>query len=204
MKKRALDLCLAVPALAFAMPVMGIIGLGVAATIGSPVIFRQERRGKDGAPFTIYKFRTMTDAHGPDGMLLPDPERHTRFGRLLRESGLDEMPQIWNIIKGDMSIVGPRPRNISPLVRDSIPEGKESILSVSPGLTSPAQLAMACRGEQLPLKEKLRLDFDYAARPSSLRYDLGIIFQTAKTVISKGTGSDNGRSTAIAPETPQL
>ncbi len=203
MKKRALDLALAVPAFVVALPVMGVIGLGVAVNIGRPVIFTQVRRGKDDKPFIICKLRTMKDATDEAGNLLPDPQRHTPFGLFLRRSGLDELPQLWNIIKGDMSIVGPRPRNISPLVRDSIPEGKESILSVRPGLTSPAQLVMARRGEQLPLREKLKLDFDYALRPPSLRYDLGIIFETAKAVLFKGTGSDNGRNETIAPQNPQ-
>lgn len=204
MKKRTLDLCLAVPAFVVALPVMGVIGLGVAVKLGRPVIFTQVRRGKDDKPFTICKIRTMTNAPGEGGNLLPDPQRHTPLGLFLRKTGLDELPQLWNIIKGDMSVVGPRPRTYgSRLLRDTIPDDKKDILSVRPGLTGPAQLATAEKGEQLPLDEKLRQDFSYATQPTSLRRDLGIIFQTALTVLFKGTGSDNGRNETIAPQNPQ-
>src|SRR5262249_1376368 len=107
--KRALDLAVSVAVLAAASPILAAVAVAVRVKLGSPVIFRQVRAGKGGEPFAIYKFRSMTDARGPDGELLPDTERLTPFGHFLRKTSLDELPELWNIVKGDMSLVGPRP-----------------------------------------------------------------------------------------------
>jgi len=107
--KRIFDLALTLPGLVVLLPFLAFIALMVRAKLGSPVLFRQVRPGLGGRPFTIYKFRTMTDARGADGELLPDGERLTRFGRFLRAASLDELPELFNVLKGDMSLVGPRP-----------------------------------------------------------------------------------------------
>src|SRR5687767_12533462 len=107
--KRLLDLLLTIPALIVLMPVLGALALLVRLTLGSPVLFRQQRPGLHGRPFTIYKFRTMTGDRGVHGNLLPDAERLTPFGKFLRSTSLDELPELLNVLKGDMSLVGPRP-----------------------------------------------------------------------------------------------
>ena len=107
--KRLLDILLSAGALLFLWPVLLVTAILVRLTLGSPVIFRQARPGKDEKIFRLYKFRTMTDEKDANGNLLPDDIRLTKFGRLLRSTSLDELPELWNILKGDMSIVGPRP-----------------------------------------------------------------------------------------------
>ena len=107
--KRALDVALSGCALAVLSPVMGVTALLVRQKLGSPVIFHQDRPGKDEQIFRLYKFRTMTDARGADGELLPDAQRLTPFGRRLRSTSLDELPELWNILRGDMSIVATAP-----------------------------------------------------------------------------------------------
>ncbi|HYJ78290.1 MAG TPA: sugar transferase, partial [Longimicrobiaceae bacterium] len=107
--KRVLDLALAVPALVLLAPVVALTGVLVRARLGSPALFRQRRPGLDAAPFTLLKFRTMTDAVDDDGRPLADAERMTPLGRLLRSTSLDELPTLWNVVRGDMSLVGPRP-----------------------------------------------------------------------------------------------
>ena len=115
--KRLLDLVFAVPALAVAMPVIALVSLGVAAALGRPVIFAQERPGLGGRTFRFHKFRTMTFERDSAGELKPDAERLTAFGRVLRTLSLDELPQLWNVVRGDMSLVGPRPLLIEYLDR---------------------------------------------------------------------------------------
>ena len=109
LRKRLLDLALALPALVLLAPVIAVTALVVARRLGSPVLFRQQRPGFRGRPFTVFKFRTMTDARDAGGNLLPDIERLTPTGRFLRRTSLDELPQLWNVIRGDLSLVGPRP-----------------------------------------------------------------------------------------------
>src|SRR6056297_2612898 len=106
--KRAIDAVVAGVALLVVSPVLAVLAVLVRCKLGTPVLFRQERAGRDGRPFEIVKFRSMTDATGPDGTLLPDAERLPRFGWLLRASSLDELPQFWSVLRGDMSFVGPR------------------------------------------------------------------------------------------------
>lgn len=136
--KRALDVALSGCALVALSPVMGVTALLVRQKLGSPVIFCQERPGKDEQIFKLYKFRTMTDARGADGNLLPDAQRLTPFGRRLRSTSLDELPELWNILRGDMSIVGPRPLLVKYLPYYSQTERRRH--AVRPGLTGLAQV----------------------------------------------------------------
>lgn len=107
--KRLIDLVLSSVGLVLVLPLLLLAGLAVWVTMGRPVVFRQERAGLHGRPFTLYKLRTMRDATGPDGQPLPDAVRLTRVGRALRKLSIDELPQLWNVLRGDMSLVGPRP-----------------------------------------------------------------------------------------------
>ncbi len=107
--KRCLDFIAALVALVVLSPLMAAVALALAVTMGRPVLFRQRRPGLHGRIFTVDKFRTMNGARGPDGELLPDAQRLTRVGRLIRAASLDELPQFWNVLRGDMSLVGPRP-----------------------------------------------------------------------------------------------
>lgn len=136
--KRALDVTLSGCALAVLSPVMGVTALLVRQKLGSPVIFHQDRPGKDEKIFRLYKFRTMTDARGADGELLPDAQRLTPFGRRLRSTSLDELPELWNILRGDMSIVGPRPLLVKYLPYYTQTERRRH--AVRPGLTGLAQV----------------------------------------------------------------
>lgn len=136
--KRAFDLAVAVPALVVAAPVIAVTAVLVRARLGSPVLFRQTRAGCDGTPFEVVKFRTMTAARGPDGEPLPDGERLPRFGRLLRAGSLDELPQLWSVVRGDMSLIGPRPLPLAYVERYS-PEQRRR-LAATPGITGWAQV----------------------------------------------------------------
>src|SRR5688572_12428125 len=107
--KRILDVSLSATGLLLTLPLLLVVALLVRAILGSPVLFAQERPGLDGRPFVLYKFRTMTDARAADGQILADQARLTAFGAWLRKFSLDELPQLWNVLKGDMSLVGPRP-----------------------------------------------------------------------------------------------
>lgn len=136
--KRFLDLVLSIMAFIILMPLMLIIYILVRVKLGKPAIFKQERPGKDEKIFTLYKFRTMTDEKDENGNLLPDEQRLTKFGKILRSTSLDELPELINIIKGDMSIVGPRPLLIKYLPFYTKEERKRH--NVRPGLTGLAQI----------------------------------------------------------------
>lgn len=135
--KRILDLILSLMALIVLMPLMIIIGILVAINLGNPIIFKQKRPGKDEKIFTLYKFRTMTDEKDEKGKLLPDSQRLTKFGKFLRSTSLDELPELINILKGDMSIVGPRPLLVEYLKLYN--EEQKHRHDVRPGLTGLAQ-----------------------------------------------------------------
>lgn len=137
-------------------PVLLLIAALVKIKLGSPVIFKQKRPGLNEKIFTLYKFRTMTDARDENGMLLPDNVRLTRFGRMLRSTSLDELPELFNILKGDMSFVGPRPQLVKDLVFMTPQQRKRH--SVLPGLTGWAQI----NGRNgITWEEKLELDLEY-------------------------------------------
>ena len=136
--KRAIDLMVSVSLFPFLLPVIGLTALATWIIHGWPLLFAQERPGLYGQPFTLYKFRTMTNDRGPDGQLLPDTDRLTRFGKLMRSTSLDELPGFFNVLKGEMSLVGPRPLLMEYLAHYS-PEQKRRHL-VPPGLTGWAQV----------------------------------------------------------------
>ena len=136
--KRLFDLMLTIPGVVVISPILAVTAILVRIKLGSPVLFRQVRPGLHGKPFTIYKFRTMTDERDGEGKLLSNDERMTRFGMLLRSTSLDELPELWNVIKGEMSLVGPRP-----LLMDYLPyydENKNRRHEVRPGITGWTQV----------------------------------------------------------------
>jgi len=177
--KRPLDVVLSFMAIVVLSPVLLIVALLVRVKLGNPVIFSQERPGINEKIFRIYKFRTMINANNEKGYLLPDSMRLTRFGKLLRATSLDELPELFNILKGDMSIVGPRPQ----LVRDMVfmPSNQRQRHSVHPGLTGWAQVNGR---NNVTWEEKLSLDLDYIKDISFVK-DLKIIFMTVIKVFKK-------------------
>jgi lipopolysaccharide/colanic/teichoic acid biosynthesis glycosyltransferase len=177
--KRALDLLVTGTALAVASPLMAAVALAVRAKLGSPVIFRQVRAGKGGKSFQIYKFRSMSDARGPDGELLPDTERLTSFGKLLRKTSLDELPELWNIVKGDMSLVGPRPLLLKyvPLYNERQARRHE----VLPGLTG--WVAVNGRNTR-SWEERFEQDVYYVDN-YGLKLDLYILWRTVAVVLGR-------------------
>lgn len=177
--KRFLDFTLSLLALILLSPVMLIIAILVRIKLGTPVIFKQQRPGKNEKIFTLYKFRTMTDKKDENGNLLPDSERLTKFGKLLRSTSLDELPELVNIIKGDMAIVGPRPLAVAYLPYYS--ESEKHRHDVRPGLTGLAQV----NGRNLlQWEERFEYDLEYVNN-ISFEEDLKIIFFTIKKVIKK-------------------
>lgn len=177
--KRILDLILSLMALIVLMPLMIIIGILVRINLGSPIIFKQKRPGKNEKIFTLYKFRTMTDKRDIDGNLLPDEYRLTKFGKFLRSTSLDELPELINIIKGDIAIVGPRP-----LLVEYLPyytEEEKHRHDVRPGLTG---LAQVNGRNAISWEEKLKYDTEYI-KEISFYSDLKIIFKTIKKTIKR-------------------
>lgn len=156
-----------------------IIAILVRVKLGSPVLFKQKRPGKDEKIFTLYKFRTMTDQRDENGDLLPDDVRLTKFGKLLRSTSLDELPEAWNILKGDMSVVGPRPLLVQYLPLYS--KHQERRHEVRPGLSGWAQI----NGRNaLSWEEKFDLDVWYVDYVS-FRLDMKIVFQTVMKVLKR-------------------
>ncbi len=189
--KRVVDILCALAALIVFSWLYIIVAVLVRIKLGSPVIFRQKRPGLDGKIFTLYKFRTMTDEKDENGNLLPDDVRLTRFGKLLRKTSLDELPEAFNILKGDMSVVGPRPQ----LVRDMVFFTEEQMQrqSVKPGLSGLAQV-MGRNG--ISWEEKLNYDLEYI-KNITFAGDCKIIFMTVWTAFVKKDGiSQEGMDTA--------
>lgn len=175
--KRFLDFILSLLAIIVLSPVYLIVAILVRLKLGSPVIFTQDRPGKNENIFKIYKFRTMSDDRDYDGNLLPDEVRLTKFGKLLRSTSLDELPELFNILKGDMSIVGPRPLLVRYLPLYN--EQQKHRHDVRPGFTGWAQ----CNGRNaISWEEKFDLDIYYADHISFL-LDIKIILKTVKTVL---------------------
>ena len=188
--KRMLDIVLSLTALLILSPVLLIVAVLVRCKLGSPVLFRQERPGKDEKIFTLCKFRTMTDKKDAEGNLLPDHQRLTRFGKLLRASSLDELPELFNILKGDMSIIGPRPLLVSYLPYYT--EEEKLRHSVRPGLTGLAQVS----GRNfIDWDRRLEKDVEYV-RHLSFAMDLKVLMLTVKTVLGHGEGvaEDTGKT----------
>jgi len=177
--KPLLDRAAAALGLVVLSPVLGVVAGLVRVKLGSPVLFRQTRPGLHGAPFTLVKFRTMTDARTPDGTLLPDAERLPPFGQFLRSSSLDELPELWNVLRGDMSLVGPRPLLMRYLDRYTPEQARRH--DVRPGVTGLAQVSGR---NALGWDEKFALDAEYVER-MSLRLDLWILWQTLAKVVRR-------------------
>lgn len=187
--KRFIDLFLSLTGLLLLSPIMFTIAVLVRINLGKPIIFSQTRPGYLGKPFDIYKFRTMSNALSDNGELLPDQFRLTRFGRFLRSTSLDELPNLWTIIKGDMSIVGPRPLLMEYLPLYNSDQAKRHL--VKPGLTGWAQI----NGRNaISWKEKLALDTWYVEN-LSVCLDLKIIFITIKKTIMREGISAEGEAT---------
>lgn len=183
--KRILDILLSGIALFLLLPIMLFVMVLVGLNLGFPVIFKQKRPGKDGRIFNMYKFRTMTSEVDDKGNLLPDDVRLTKFGKFLRSTSLDELPELWNILKGDMSIIGPRPLLEKYLPLYSKEQNRRH--EVRPGLTGYAQ---ANGRNALTWQEKFKMDVYYVDHVTFLG-DLEIILQTIKTVIKRdGISSD--------------
>jgi len=188
--KRLVDLAIAVPALVFLSPVLGLVALLVYVKIGAPVLFRQERAGLHGRPFTLIKFRTMVEAYDSEGNRLPDAQRLTRLGRFLRSSSVDELPELLNVLRGEMSLVGPRPLLMQYLGRYTPEQNRRH--EVKPGITGWAQV----NGRNaLSWEEKFALDVWYVDH-HSLLLDLRIIAMTMWKALKREGISQPGQATA--------
>lgn len=189
MLKRLLDIIIASIALILLSPLYAFVAYKVKKNLGSPVLFRQVRPGLHGKPFEMIKFRTMKDAVDKQGNPLPDSERLTPFGQMLRSTSLDEMPELWNVIKGDMSIVGPRPLLMEYLPLYSPEQAKRH--DVRPGMTGHAQV----NGRNaISWEEKFKLDTWYVENQSTV-LDFKIMLQTVQKVIAKDDISAEGEAT---------
>lgn len=177
--KRVIDIILSLIALILLSPVLVVVAILVRIKLGGPVLFTQKRPGKNEKIFKMYKFRTMTDAQDTNGILLPDSHRLTKFGRILRSTSLDELPELWNILKGDMSIVGPRP-----LLTQYLPyytDGERVRHKVRPGLTG---LAQVNGRNNLNWDDRLKLDRKYV-ETITFRNDMKILIKTVEKVFKR-------------------
>lgn len=187
--KRLMDIVVSALALVLLSPVLLVVALAVAARLGRPVLFSQARPGRGGQPFTMYKFRTMLNAVGPDGQPLPDAARLTGLGRFLRAASLDELPELWNVLKGEMSLVGPRPLLIAYLPLYTPEQARRH--DVRPGITGWAQV----NGRNaLTWEEKFRLDVWYVDH-QSLALDMKILLMTVLKVFRREGISSDGHAT---------
>lgn len=192
MLKRGFDIVVALAALLLLAPVLFVIGCFVRAKLGSPILFQQVRPGRDGRPFRMLKFRTMLDAIDAQGRPLPDQERLTSFGRLLRSTSLDELPELWNVLKGEMSLVGPRPLLMEYLPLYSPEQARRH--AVRPGITGWAQV----NGRNaLGWDEKFALDVWYVDN-RSFWLDCRILWMTVAKVVRRDGISAAGEAT-MAP-----
>jgi sugar transferase EpsL len=188
-RKRLLDLAFTIPGLLAISPVFIIVALLILARIGRPIFFCQERPGLNARPFSLYKFRTMTDGRDESGALLPDAQRLTPFGRFLRATSLDELPELFNVLKGDMSLVGPRPLLMQYL--DRYTPGQFRRHEMPPGLTGWAQV----NGRNaLSWEEKFELDVWYVDH-WSLWLDVKILALTLWEVLKREGISQAGHAT---------
>jgi lipopolysaccharide/colanic/teichoic acid biosynthesis glycosyltransferase len=187
--KRVFDFVVALLALLLlALPLLALAWL-IRRKLGSPVLFRQVRPGLQGRPFTMVKFRTMTDERGPDGALLPDAQRLTPFGRFLRASSLDELPELWNVLKGEMSLVGPRPLLMEYLPLYTPEQARRH--EVRPGITGWAQV----NGRNaISWADKFALDVWYVDH-RSLWLDVQILWRTVRKVLVRDGISAAGEAT---------
>lgn len=187
--KRAFDIAASASALIVLSPVFAITAHKVKKNLGSPVLFRQVRPGLDGKPFEMIKFRTMRDTTDNNGNPLPDSERLTEFGKKLRATSLDELPELWNVLKGDMSLVGPRPLLMEYLPLYNAEQAKRH--NVRPGVTGYAQINGR---NSLSWEDKFKLDTWYVEH-QSLLLDMKILLKTVKKVLIKDGINAEGEST---------
>ena len=187
--KRVTEFTLAFIALIIFSPILLIVGVGVRIKLGSPIFFRQSRVGLNGEIFEMVKFRTMKDAYDAEGNLLPDEERLTAFGSFLRKSSLDELPELWNVLKGDMSLVGPRPLLVEYLPLYSEEQMKRH--HVRPGITGYAQVNGR---NNISWTKKFELDVYYVEN-FSLWLDIKILFQTVAKVLGQADINQEGNAT---------
>jgi sugar transferase EpsL len=188
--KRLLDLFLTIPGIVILSPLLLVIALLIILKIGSPILFRQKRPGYLGKPFWVYKFRTMTNAHDPLGSLLPDSQRITRLGHFLRSTSLDELPEMFNVLRGEMSWVGPRPLLMQYLERYSPEQARRH--EVLPGITGWAQI----NGRNaLTWEEKFNLDIWYIDH-WSIWLDIKILFISILKVLRRESINQPGQATA--------
>lgn len=187
--KRFFDISVATVLGILLMPALCLIAIAVRRRMGTPVLFRQTRPGRDGKPFEMVKFRTMRDAIDPDGQPLPDAERLTPLGQFLRRTSLDELPELWNVLKGEMSLVGPRPLLMEYLPLYSPEQARRH--EVRPGITGWAQI----NGRNaIGWEEKFALDVWYVDN-RSIGLDLRILWLTAAKVIARDGISAEGEAT---------
>jgi lipopolysaccharide/colanic/teichoic acid biosynthesis glycosyltransferase len=187
--KRFCDLLVAGCGLLLLTPVIIVVALLVRLKLGSPVLFRQQRPGRGGRAFGIFKFRTMTNARGPDGELLPDGDRLPTLGRFLRSSSLDELPGLWNVVRGDMSLVGPRPLLVAYLDRYTPQQARRH--EMRPGITGWAQV----NGRNaISWEQKFAYDVWYVDH-CSLALDLKILWMTVAKVFARKDISAAGEAT---------
>lgn len=187
--KRSLDILASSALLLLSLPVMGLVALLIRFTLGSKVLFRQERPGLGGKLFTVFKFRSMTEATNRQGELLGDEERITFLGKLLRRSSLDELPQLWNVLRGEMSLVGPRPLLPEYLPLYNLRQARRH--EVLPGITGLAQV----QGRNaLAWETRLELDVQYVEQ-QSFQLDLKILWMTLACVLTRSGISHEGHAT---------
>ena len=187
--KRAFDVLVGGAALIVLSPVMAVIAVIVRRTLGRPVLFTQQRPGIGHRLFTIYKFRTLTDARDTSGALLPDAQRMTPFGRMLRSTSLDELPELFNVVKGDMSLVGPRPLLVQYLDRYSDDQARRH--EVAPGITGPAQTSGR---NTLGWDERFALDVWYVDH-QTVWLDVRILVRTLLAVVRRHGITEEGHDT---------
>jgi len=188
--KRLLDIIIAAAALVLLSPVLLLLAWQIRRKLGTPVLFRQVRPGRGGIPFVMYKFRTMRDAEDENGRPRPDAERLTPFGHKRRAASLDELPELWNVLKGDMSLVGPRPLLMEYLPLYNAEQRRRHL--VRPGITGWAQV----NGRNaISWPEKFRLDVWYVEN-RSLLLDIKILFLTVKKVLDRSGINSEGEATA--------
>lgn len=187
--KRSVDIVGAGVGLIVLSPVLVAVGIAVRSQLGSPLLFRQVRAGVGGRPIEVPKFRTMTDERGSDGSLLADVDRLTSFGIRLRSLSLDELPQLWSVLRGDMSLVGPRPLPMAYVPRYS--DSQRRRLKVKPGITGWAQVSGR---NALGWPQKLALDVWYVDN-ASLRLDVRILVRTVLAVVRRDGVSADGHAT---------
>lgn len=195
--KRILDIISSLLAIIILSPLLAVTAVLVKTKLGSPVLFKQERPGKDEKIFTLMKFRTMTDERDENGELLPDEVRLTKFGKLLRSTSIDELPELFNILKGDMSVIGPRPLLVEYIPRYN--EHQHRRHEVRPGLSGWAQVNGR---NSISWEEKFDLDVEYVDN-YSFAMDVKILFMTVLNVLKKeGISSETSATMEVFMGTP--